>query len=105
MPSFRESSLRLCSVGPALRGRPAPEGDVVAPATVRIANPWSPDVLRGNTILTPDRGHMENVKVKGGEESSVDVNGKSLHAKRYEIDRLDGAKRYEVWLDDNGTPV
>ena len=83
----------------------SPEGDVVAPATVRIANPWSPDVLRGNTILTPDRGRMENVRVKGGEETSVAVNGKSTRAKRYEIDRLDGSKRYEVWLDDSGTPV
>jgi hypothetical protein len=83
----------------------SPEGDIVAPATVRIANPWSPDVLHGDTILTPDRGRMENVKVKGGEETSVAVNGKSLRAKRYEIDRLDGSKRYEVWLDDSGTPV
>jgi len=83
----------------------SPEGDIVAPAMVRIANPWSSDVLRGDTILTPDRGRIENVQVKGGEETSVAVNGKSLHAKRYEIDRLDGSKRYEVWLDDRGTPV
>jgi hypothetical protein len=83
----------------------SPEGDVVAPATVRIANPWSPDVLRGDTILTPDRGRMENVQVKGGEETSVALNGKSTRAKKYEIDRLDGSKRYEVWLDDRGTPV
>ena len=83
----------------------APDGDIVAPATVRIANPWSPEVLRGDTILTPDRGRMENVRVKGGQETSVAVNGKSTRAKRYEIDRLDGSKRYEVWLDDSGTPV
>jgi hypothetical protein len=83
----------------------SPEGDIVAPATVRIANPWSPDVLHGDTILTPDRGRMENVKVKGGEEASVALNGRSTKAKRYEIDRLDGSKRYEVWLDASGTPV
>jgi len=83
----------------------SPEGDVVAPAMVRIANPWSPDVLRGDTLITPDRGHMESVQVKGGEETSVALNGRSTKAKHYEIDRLDGAKRYEVWLDDRGTPV
>ena len=83
----------------------SPEGDVVAPAAVRVANPWSPDVLRGDTLITPDRGRVENVKVKGGEETSVSLNGKSTRAKRYEIDRLDGSKRYEVWLDDRGTPV
>ena len=83
----------------------SPEGDIVAPAGVKIANPWSPDVLRGDTLLTPDRGRVENVQVKGGEDTSVDVNGRSLRAKRYEIDRLDGSKRYEVWLDDRGTPV
>jgi hypothetical protein len=72
---------------------------------VKIANPWSPDVLRGNTILTPDRGRMENVQVKGGEDASVELKGRTASAKRYEIDRLDGQKRYEIWLDDRGTPV
>ena len=35
----------------------------------------------------------------------VAVNGKQTRAKRYEIDRTDGQKRYDVWLDDRGTPV
>jgi hypothetical protein len=83
----------------------SPDGDIVAPASVRIANPWSPDVLRGDTILTPDRGRMENVQVKGGEDTSIPVNGRTTRVKRYEIDRLDGQKRYEVWLDDHGIPV
>src|SRR5207249_3228327 len=30
----------------------SPEGPIVAPATVRIANPWSADALRGDTLLT-----------------------------------------------------
>jgi hypothetical protein len=84
----------------------SPDGaETVAPASVRLANPWSPDVLRGDTMLTPDRGRMENVQVKGGEETSVAINGRNTRTKRYEIDRLDGQKRYEVWLDDRGTPV
>jgi hypothetical protein len=83
----------------------SPDGEIIAPASVKIANPWSPDVLRGDTILTPDRGRMENVQVKGGEDTSVAMNGGTTRAKRYEIDRLDGQKRYEIWLDDHGTPV
>jgi len=83
----------------------SPEGDIVAPASVRLANPWSPSVLRGDTILTPDRGRMENVQVKNGEDADVMLNGRTVRAKRYEIDRLDGNKRYDIWLDARGTPV
>ena len=82
-----------------------PEGDIIAPASVKLANPWSPTVLSGKTLLTPDRGRMEDVEVKGGEQAMVAINGKQTRAKRYEIDRLDGQKRYEVWMDDSGTPV
>jgi hypothetical protein len=82
-----------------------PEGDIVAPASVKLANPWSSTVLSGKTLLTPDRGRMEDVEVKAGEETMVDINGKQTRTKRYEIDKVDGQKRYEVWLDDRGTPV
>ena len=82
-----------------------PEGDTIAPASVKLANPWSSQVLSGKTLLTPDRGRMEDVQVKAGEESMVAINGKQMRTKRYEIDKLDGQKRYEVWLDDSGTPV
>jgi hypothetical protein len=83
----------------------SPEGPTVAPASVRIANPWSVNVLRGDTLLTPDRGRIENVQIKGGEDTTVTINGRAMNAKRFEIDRLNGQKRYEVWLDDRGTPV
>ena len=83
----------------------SPDGSIVAPASVRIANPWSADVLRGDTLLTPDRGRIENVQVKTTEETSLAINGRATRAKHYEINRLDGTKRYEVWLDDRGTPV
>ena len=83
----------------------SPNGPIVAPASVRIANPWSADVLRGDTLLTPDRGRLENVQVKTTEETSLAINGRATRTKHYEINRLDGTKRYEVWLDDQGTPV
>jgi hypothetical protein len=83
----------------------SPDGDIVAPASVRIANPWSADVLRGTTMLTPDRGRMEKVQVKDAEDTMVSINGRNTSAKRYEVDRLDGQKRYEIWMDQRGTPV
>jgi hypothetical protein len=83
----------------------SPDGPIVAPASVRIANPWSADVLRGDTLLTPDRGRIENVQVKTTEETSLAINGRTTRTKHYEINRLDGTKRYDVWLDDRGTPV
>jgi hypothetical protein len=82
-----------------------PEGDVIAPAAVKLANPWSPDVLRGKVLLTPDRGRMEDVEVKPAKEAMVAINGKQMRTMRYEIDRVDGEKRYDVWMDDSGTPV
>src|SRR5258706_2728335 len=83
----------------------SPDGPIVAPANVRIANPWSAEVLRGDTLLTPDRGRIENVRVKTTEETSLAINGRATRTKHYEINRLDGTKRYEVWLDDRGVPV
>jgi len=48
---------------------------------------------------------LEDVRVKDGEETSVSINGRNTSAKRYEIDRLNGQKRYEIWMDERGTPV
>ena len=62
-------------------------------------------MLHGDTLLTPDRGRIENVQVKTTEETSLAINGRTSPTKHYEINRLDGTKRYEVWLDDRGTPV
>jgi hypothetical protein len=83
----------------------SPEGPIVAPASVKLANPWSADVLRGDTLITPDRGRIENVQVKTPQETSLTINGRATRTKHYDINRLDGTKRYEVWLDDQGTPV
>ncbi len=83
----------------------SPDGPIVAPASVKLANPWSADVLRGNTLITPDRGRIENVQVKTPQETSLAINGHATRTKHYEINRLDGTKRYEIWLDDQGTPV
>jgi hypothetical protein len=83
----------------------SPEGEVAVPASVRIANPWSSDVLHGDTLLTPDRGRVEHVEVKPAKDTSVPINGHATRAKRYEVDRIGGQKRYDIWMDDHGVPV
>lgn len=82
-----------------------PDGQFMAPADVKPANPWSETVLKGSTMLTPDRGVVEDVKVRPAEMTELDINGSTLRARRYEVARLSGEKKYEVWIDDEGTPV
>jgi len=83
----------------------SPNGTFMAPATVKLANPWSEVVLMGETMLTPDRGQLEDVTIRPGEMTELAINGSKVRARRYEIDRTTGEKRYEVWIDDEGTPV
>jgi hypothetical protein len=83
----------------------SPNGSYMAPAMVRLANPWSEGVLKGAMMLTPDRGQLEDVRVRPVGTTDLAINGEKLRARRYEIARSTGEKRYEVWLDDDGTPV
>jgi Family of unknown function (DUF6134) len=83
----------------------SPQGSVLAPASVRIANPWSPEVLRGAVLFTPDRGRLEHVEVSEGLPETLTLDGRGVATRRYEITRDDGEKRYEIWMDDRGTPV
>jgi Domain of unknown function (DUF6134) len=83
----------------------SPAGTVVAPADVKMANPWSTRVLQGDALLTPDRGRLEHVRVDGGDEDPVSIEGKTVETKHYEIDRDNGHKHYEVWFDTAGVAV
>jgi hypothetical protein len=83
----------------------SPNGSFMAPAMVRLANPWSEAVLKGAAMLTPDRGLLEDVTVRPAEMTEMAINGSKVRARRYEIARLSGEKRYEVWIDDEGTTV
>jgi hypothetical protein len=62
-------------------------------------------VLKGEAMLTPDRGQLEDVQIRPAEMSKLAINGAMLRAQRFEIARTTGEKRYEVWIDDEGTPV
>ena len=83
----------------------SPNGTFMAPAAVKLANPWSETSLKGEAMLTPDRGQLEDVKVRPAEMTELAIKGSKVRARRYEIARLTGEKRYEVWIDEEGTPV
>jgi hypothetical protein len=83
----------------------SPNGSFMAPADVKLANPWSEVVLKGAAMLTPDRGLLEDVTIRPAETTELPINGSKVRARRYEIARLTGEKRYEIWLDDEGTTV
>jgi Family of unknown function (DUF6134) len=80
----------------------SPSGTVTAPATVKPANPWSAACLKSTTMMRVDNGKIEQVRVTGGSETAVAINGASIPARQYEID---GATRYKIWIDQHDIPV
>src|SRR5207253_2698795 len=67
------------------------QGIVTAPASVHPANPWSAKFLHSNTMMRPDSGRIEQVRVGSGQETVVKIDGASIPAVKFEID---GSTRY-----------
>jgi Family of unknown function (DUF6134) len=80
----------------------SPQGTITAPASVHPANPWSANFLASSTMMRPDTGKVERVRVSGGAETVVDIDGRPVHAQKYDIH---GDTSYTVWLDSQGLPV
>jgi Family of unknown function (DUF6134) len=78
------------------------QGTITAPASVHPANPWSSNFLRSNTMMRPDSGKIEQVRVGAGQETAVKVDGATIPAVKYEVD---GSSKYTVWIDGRGVPV
>ncbi len=74
-----------------------PRGTVTAPADIRPANPWSANFLGSNTMMRVDNGAVEPVRISGGGETSVTVEGTKLPAREYDVE---GRTRYSVWLSE-----
>jgi len=79
-----------------------PHGIETAPATVHPANPWSANFLNSNTMMRPDDGRLEAVRIGGGQPGGIDLDGRPNRARKYEVV---GTTRYDIWLDDQGVPV
>ena len=53
-------------------------------------------------MMRVDNGKLEKVRVTGGSETTVPIDGASIPARQYEID---GATRYKLWFDRQNIPV
>jgi len=80
----------------------SPLGTINAPASVHPANPWSDNFLSSNTMMRPDSGKIEQVRVGGAQETTVKIDGAAVPAVKFDID---GNTKYTVWLDGRGVPV
>jgi hypothetical protein len=80
----------------------SPLGTISAPASVHPANPWSNNFLTSDTMMRTDSGKIEQVRVGGGQETTVKIDGAPIPAVKFEID---GNTKYVVWLDGRGVPV
>jgi hypothetical protein len=80
----------------------SPQGTITAPWSVHPANPWSSNFLHSNTMMRPDTGKLEQVRIGSGQETAVKLDSANVSAVKYE---LDGTSKYTVWLDERGVPV
>ena len=79
-----------------------PLGQITAPGSVKPANPWSKESIESNEMMRVDTGKVEPVRVSGGGETNVNVDGGSTTAREYDIT---GATRYKVYIDSHDIPV
>jgi hypothetical protein len=80
----------------------SPQGILTTAATVHPAQPCAANFVQSTTILRPDTGDLEQVRVSGGEPTSVVIGGAPTPARKYV---MDGKTRYTVWLDSRNLPV
>jgi Family of unknown function (DUF6134) len=80
----------------------APGGTVEAPASVHPSNPWSAMVVAPGAMMSTSTGEVTTVGIIGGEMQAVEIAGKTLHLRQFDII---GEKHRVVWLDDNRVPV
>src|SRR5260370_38973293 len=77
----------------------SPQGTTTAPWSVHPANPWSSNFLYSNTMMRPDTGKLEQVRIGSGQETAVKRDSANVPAVKYDVD---GSSKYTCWLDDPG---
>lgn len=80
----------------------SPQGQLTAAASVHPAEPCAANFLQSTTILRPDTGGIEEVRVSGGAATSITLDGAVVPVRKYV---LAGDTRYTVWLDWRNLPV
>jgi hypothetical protein len=79
-----------------------PLGQITAPGSVKPANPWSTRSIDSTAMMRVDTGKVEQVKVSGGGQTNVNIDGASTTAKEYDIS---GSTHYKIWFDQHDIPV
>ena len=80
----------------------SPQGTLATTPPVHPMEPCAADFLQTTTVLRPDTGALEGVRVSGGQPTSITIAGAPLPVRKY---ILDGNTRYTVWLDSRNLPV
>jgi hypothetical protein len=80
----------------------SPQGTLATTATVHPAEPCAANFLQSTMVLHPDTGRLEEVRLSGGQPTSLLIAGTPLAVRKY---RLDGKTRYTVWVDSRNLPV
>ncbi len=83
----------------------SPSGKVSAPPSIRVANPWTTNNLKGDTIFSPDDGAIRKARLTDAGEMSVIIQAQNIRAHEYDVALVGTAKHYQVWFDAVGTPV
>jgi hypothetical protein len=79
-----------------------PAGQVTAPGSVKPANPWSKASIESSEMMRVDTGKVEKVKVSGGGQTNVNIDGASTPVREYDIT---GTTNYKVYIDNHDIPV
>lgn len=77
----------------------SPLGTFTAPAQVHPSNPWAPQVLNTDTMMSTKTGRVLAVTVTDTGENNVTFDGRTMKLHQFFID---GEKHQVVWLDENG---
>lgn len=83
----------------------SPAGSITAPGTIRVSDPWSAAVPGPGIVFMPDTGVVARVQTSGGEQTSIIVNGAAIRVTCYRVNTNDDREQYELWMDDQRTPV
>ena len=80
----------------------APTGTVTAPPQVHPSNPWAPQVLDTDTMMSTKTGKVQKVTVTDQGMTNVTFDGKQMRLRQYVVQ---SDKRQMVWLDARGIVV
>lgn len=80
----------------------SPAGTVDAPADIRPSNPWSPDFVHSDVVMSTKSGRLFKAHLDDVKDVVVTAAGKSERLRRFDVTT---DKHQVVWLDDHDVPV